>query len=586
MELYRHPPFRSETTEVSICPLGDIQWAGDEQDVAYDRLAYHINDVCLGSQNPLFVGVGDYIDFASPSNRDHLTDARLYDTAKRVIANASRDLCDDLYNRLLRPTTAKWLGLTQGHHHHPVVLGKNKQGEDVTVDSDVYLSRRLKAKFLDEFGFIELSWPGGHKFHIVAYHGKGSSVFPWGPLNQLWRMVPNFDADLLLAGHQCLPARARILTRSGFRSHEQALVGEDILAYDLRTGMNRWTPLQAVTVYPNAPLLTARSKSFWLEMTPGHQMVVRSPSGEERLAAIEDAKGWERLVTCAPAEPGQGSVFVREAAILGWLVTDGYMGRKERKYPNFQIGQKKAQHIYALRDLLGVDATEHSRRNGMVYFYLRAPLARTLATILPNKEALPALVTTLSRSARQAMLSAMVAAEGDGKQTFSQQVGPVLDAFLMLTALEGLRTGRLKSSPSGYRSDVRTHRVRILSSHAGPPTVGYLTVAPASSGSVWCPTTEFGTWVAELDGQVFISGNTKKAMAETDRIMFPARGDKLSHMNIKIVGTGGWAKGYINGRATYVSRGALSPVALGQPLIHLRPRFWSGQWDAGMTVES
>ena len=198
---------KSATARVTICPLGDIQWAGDEEDLAYDHLSEHI-DYCLTLPNPLFVGLGDYIDFASPSNRARLQEARLYDTARKVIAEAGKTLCDDLIKRLLRRTKGKWLGLVQGHHHHPVTIGQNKQGEDISLDSDVYISRQLDAPFLDEFGFIRLVFPDGGKFHIVALHGKGSSVFPWGPLNQLWRLVPNFHADLLLMGHQTKKAMA------------------------------------------------------------------------------------------------------------------------------------------------------------------------------------------------------------------------------------------------------------------------------------------------------------------------------------------------------------------------------------------
>ena len=207
MELYRHPPFKSNATAVTLCPLGDIQWAGEEEDLAYDRLVVHVAR-CLKQPNPLFIGMGDYIDFASPSNRARLAEARLYDTARRVIADASKGLVDDLYARVLKPTVGRWLGLTQGHHHHPVTLGKGPSGEKPTLDSDVYLAQKLKAPYLDEFGFVRLSWPNGETFDIVAFHGKGSSVFPWGPLNQLWRLVPNFQADLLLMGHQTKKAMA------------------------------------------------------------------------------------------------------------------------------------------------------------------------------------------------------------------------------------------------------------------------------------------------------------------------------------------------------------------------------------------
>ena len=211
MELYRHPPFRTATTEVTICPLGDIQWAGDEEDLAYDSLLEH-RDLCLRQPNPLFVGMGDYIDFASVSNRRALESAGLYDTAKEIIADASKHLCDDLLNRLLRETTGKWLGLTQGHHHHPVVVSKRKspEGHDFTLDSDVYLAKQLKAKYFDEFGFVRLTWPKGGKLDVVVYHGKSYSVFPWGPLQQMYRLMPGFHADLFLMGHQTKKAAAEI----------------------------------------------------------------------------------------------------------------------------------------------------------------------------------------------------------------------------------------------------------------------------------------------------------------------------------------------------------------------------------------
>jgi len=143
----------------------------------------------------------------SPSNRERLKTG-LYDTALKVISDATKNLVDDLYQRLLKPTTGKWLGLTQGHHHHTAIIGQTKDKENITVDSDVYLAKLLKAKYLDEFGFIELSWPNGGKFHIVVFHGSGSSTFPWGPLNRLWRLVPNFHADILLCGHQTKKAVA------------------------------------------------------------------------------------------------------------------------------------------------------------------------------------------------------------------------------------------------------------------------------------------------------------------------------------------------------------------------------------------
>jgi hypothetical protein len=191
---------KSATQRVTMCPLGDIQWTGDDGDIAYDHLEAHLEN-CLAQPGPLFVGMGDMIDFASPSMRAALEKNVTYDAAKKVIANASKALVDDLYLRLLKPTRGKWAGLTQGHHHHPVKVSELKDGTAVLEDSDVYLAQRLGAPWLDEMGVIKLVVPGGGVFRILAFHGSGSSVFPWGPLTRLYRLMPSFSVDLLLMGH-------------------------------------------------------------------------------------------------------------------------------------------------------------------------------------------------------------------------------------------------------------------------------------------------------------------------------------------------------------------------------------------------
>jgi len=200
---------KSATARLTICPIGDCQWAGDEEDIAYDLLEEHIGN-CLEHPNPLLVGMGDYGDFASPSMRRALETHVTYDTAKKVIADAAKHLVDDLYKRLLKPTRGKWAGLTQGHHHHPVKISELKDGTAVMEDSDVYLAKLLDAPWLDEMGVIKVVFPGGGVFRMLAMHGSGSSVFPWGPLIKLYRLMPHFSVDLLLIGHQTKKAMGEV----------------------------------------------------------------------------------------------------------------------------------------------------------------------------------------------------------------------------------------------------------------------------------------------------------------------------------------------------------------------------------------
>lgn len=199
MILHRHR-LKSATTEVTLCPLGDIQWAGEPADIAYDHLEEHIV-LCLAQPTPLFIGAGDYIDFASPTMRDALAKVN-YDTAQKVITDAVRALVDDLYARLLKPTRGKWLGLVQGHHHYGI-------GPPLNIDSDQHLATLLKTTFLEEFGYVKLEFGGPeYTVNFIVFHGSGSSVFPWGPLNRLYRLAPNFTVDFLMMGHQTKKATA------------------------------------------------------------------------------------------------------------------------------------------------------------------------------------------------------------------------------------------------------------------------------------------------------------------------------------------------------------------------------------------
>jgi len=189
------------TTPVTICPIGDIQWGGDRKDLVADRLVAHITR-CLELPNPLFVGMGDYIDFASPSNREALKQARIYDTARKVLDDATKKLVHEVFDNFLAPTRGKWLGLVEGHHHYRLLDGRH---------SDQYLCELLAAPWLTELGIVNVQWKDKthtQSINIVVFHGDGQSVFPHGPLVKTFRVSPHWDADVILMGHQTRKAAA------------------------------------------------------------------------------------------------------------------------------------------------------------------------------------------------------------------------------------------------------------------------------------------------------------------------------------------------------------------------------------------
>ncbi len=185
------------TSRFSICPVGDIQWSGERGPTAQDSLKRHI-DYCL-EQNAYFFGMGDYIDFMSPSNRQKLANAGLYDTAMSCIAEKAMELNQAVFDKFLKPTVGRWIGLLEGHHF--------SEGGGETTDE--VLARMLKTDHLGTSAFVRIPNAG---LTIYGHHGNGAGTLPAPGLNKLYHVEAAFggDADVYLMGHNTKMASARL----------------------------------------------------------------------------------------------------------------------------------------------------------------------------------------------------------------------------------------------------------------------------------------------------------------------------------------------------------------------------------------
>lgn len=209
MILIEHFVEGTPTQPITLAPLGDIQWAGRRDDLAFDHLTEHVQRAC--SLDAKFLGTGDYIDFASPSNRETFRTGHLYDNARRVVDDKAKELTDELVQKVLAPTAGRWLGLVSGHHYFPLKDGRT---------TDMYLAEQLGAQFLGEdTALVRLTWSdrvaggkkseGGaryearrHSIDIWIAHGKGAGQSPASPMIVLDRVSQYFDADVYIMGHQ------------------------------------------------------------------------------------------------------------------------------------------------------------------------------------------------------------------------------------------------------------------------------------------------------------------------------------------------------------------------------------------------
>lgn len=177
-----------------VMPIGDIQWDGMGGTTALSLLQQSIKAGL--EKGAHFCGMGDYIDPFSPSNRQRLEGAALYDTARGVIDQRGVALVEELYEEALAPTKNRWLGLLEGHHFMQLREG------DTT---DQRLCKLLNAPHLGSCAFIGLNFNGsGNKGGWVVlwvHHGVGSGQRAYAPAAKLETITPYWEADVFIIGH-------------------------------------------------------------------------------------------------------------------------------------------------------------------------------------------------------------------------------------------------------------------------------------------------------------------------------------------------------------------------------------------------
>jgi hypothetical protein len=178
-----------------IVPIADIQYGAQGCNVELLRETIE-KATKMGAW---FLGLGDYVDVASPSQRKGLASLKMYDS--------TRDFMDDQADAnvkglmaILGRTKGRWLGMLRGHHYWPYSDG---------TTSDTRLANALNAKFLGDCAAILIRFGFGTKGHmhyetakIWCHHGAGGGQTAGAPLNKLEHALKVFSGDIYLMAHQ------------------------------------------------------------------------------------------------------------------------------------------------------------------------------------------------------------------------------------------------------------------------------------------------------------------------------------------------------------------------------------------------
>jgi hypothetical protein len=194
---------------IKIIPFGDVHRDSDMHCGTKWRefLAY-----AKGQKDAYFLGMGDYFDGMSTSEREGLSRSSLHNTTIKNIEKLYSEWIERMSGELAF-MKGRLIGMLGGNHFFSFNSG---------MSSDTILCQNLETRFLGVCSFIRLSIQThkskdrsrGGCFDIFAHHGAGGGSTPGATFNTIEKMQQTADADLYLMGHDhkkgCIPSFPRL----------------------------------------------------------------------------------------------------------------------------------------------------------------------------------------------------------------------------------------------------------------------------------------------------------------------------------------------------------------------------------------
>ncbi|HUU53144.1 MAG TPA: hypothetical protein VMW44_00720 [Candidatus Bathyarchaeia archaeon] len=321
----------------------------------------------------------------------------------------------------------------------------------------------------------------------------------------------------------CVPVDTEILTKEGWKFYDQLTIGEDVLTYNTDNRTTEWQGLEDFAVKPvDEPLETfTNSYGFRYRFTKDHRVVVGVKyKNREKIVLAKDIKSHHSIPLAAPhVFKGKSILSAKDAAVLGWVVTDGYF-RQRGKHFESMIYQSPKNYAAKIRKEFSEYISSESIHpdTGVICFRLKAAKTRNIFKVFKSYDDLPKAVTRLDEKACLAMRNAMM--EGDGHdagvkgRSFTQKRQSAIDAFQILC----YRLGEVFNIRPVKKFNHIIHGGYIRKNKK-LQVFKWLRTSEQYKGLVWCPKTPNKTWIMRQDGKVMITGNCEVNAPRYARLM-------------------------------------------------------------------
>lgn len=183
---------KSITEPIRIIPFGDVHWGSPGFSERHWR---EFISQSKRLKNAYFLGMGDYCDFASTSERAALRQIDLHDATRELLETVAYKQLDD-FRRSIAWMGDRLLGIIGGNHTYEFADG---------TTADEKLANLLGVPFLGVCTVIHLQLDTHGKrtaVDIFAHHGRGGGGKTEGnSINQVADMRRFLAADIYIEGH-------------------------------------------------------------------------------------------------------------------------------------------------------------------------------------------------------------------------------------------------------------------------------------------------------------------------------------------------------------------------------------------------
>ena len=319
----------------------------------------------------------------------------------------------------------------------------------------------------------------------------------------------------------CVPLNYPILTAEGWKSVDDLVEGELVYAADTVTGQLVKTPLRKINRYSDAPVNTYSTRGFNVTTTVNHKWVVakrkRGKEDEIKLVEARDIKHDDIIMLAYPYTSNHDDGYTdEEVQLISWVVSDGYLHRSKTNHEIrgilMHIMQAKPQYVEEIKKLMTNFSHSVDTRPGVNYetaytWRVHTEDARRVwdkSGIGDEKESLCQWVLTLNARHIEMFVDIFNKAEGhfsNGTWVVTQKHGYTADAYRLAASL----CGKYVTSSEYKEGGISKYRLRKKPF----VTAQKLVVKDAGSCDVWCPTTDYGTWVTQDEnGSIIVTGNS------------------------------------------------------------------------------